>query len=332
MNTHMKPLTVLSLFDGMSCGRIALERAGIPVKAYYASEVDKHAIKVSKANWSDVIQIGDVTKVSHKDGVLYTENGDFNVGEIDLVIGGSPCQGFSIAGKQLAFDDPRSMLYFKFEEILKEINPKYFLLENVRMKKEHQDLITERIGVEPIGINSKLLSAQNRNRLYWTNISGVKQPKDLGIKLKDILEAAFDDKYRIKDGRLNWLKSFGELKEQGGYVAFNPDKAKCLTVRSEPSWNCTYILQWPHGTNQGGLRALDGKTPAMTTSSWPANNLLLNDGLVRKLTPEECEKLQTVPVGYTNNVSDTQRYKMLGNGWTVDVIVHILKGIFSEPY
>ena len=330
MSTKMKPITVLSLFDGMSCGRIALERAGIPVKAYYASEVDKHAIKVSKANWNDVTQIGDVTKVSYKDGVLYTEKGEFNVGEIDLVIGGSPCQGFSIAGKQLAFDDPRSMLYFKFEEILKSINPKYFLLENVRMKKEHQELITSRLGVEPVGINSKLLSAQNRNRLYWSNISSITIPEDLGIKLVNILDDKFGDKYRVKDGRLSWLKSFGELKEQGGYVAFNPDKAKCLTVRSEPSWNTTYILQWPHGTNTGGLRASDGKTPAITTSSWPANNLLLNEGLVRRLTPEECEKLQTVPVGYTKCVSDTQRYKMLGNGWTVDVIAHILKEIKND--
>lgn len=323
----MKPLTILSLFDGMSCGRIALECAGIPVKAYYASEIDKHAIKVSNANWNDVTQIGDVTKIAYNNGVLRTERGNFNVGKIDLVLGGSPCQGFSIAGKQLAFDDPRSMLYFIFEKILKEINPEYFLLENVRMKKEHQALITQRLGVAPIGINSKLVSAQNRNRLYWANINGIIQPKDMGIMLKDILDTTVDDKYFIKDGRLQWLKSFGELKESRGYVAFNPNKDECLTARSEPRRNCTYIIQMPRGNNNGGLRALDGKTPSLTASSRAANNFLLNDGLVRKITPEECEKLQTVPVGYTKCVSDSQRYKMLGNGWTVDVIAHILKGI-----
>lgn len=240
------------------------------------------------------------------------------------------CQGFSMAGKQIAFDDPRSMLYFEYERILKElrvINPNIkFLLENVKMKQEFKDVITSRLGVEPIAINSNLVSAQNRYRLYWTNLE-VSQLQDKGIQLIDILDEDVDQKYFIKAGRLSWLKTFGELKEKNGYVAFNPTKAKCLTVRREPSWNTTYILQWPHGSNKGGLRAIDGKTPALTTSSWPDNNLLLNEGLVRKLTPRECEKLQTVPVGYTSSVSDSQRYKMLGNGWTIDVIAHILKGI-----
>lgn len=240
------------------------------------------------------------------------------------------CQGFSMAGKQIAFDDPRSMLYFEYERILKElrvINPNIkFILENVKMKQEFKDVITSRLGVEPIAINSNLVSAQNRYRLYWTNLE-VSQLQDKGIQLIDILDEDVDQKYFIKAGRLHWLKTFGELKEKNGYVAFNPNKAKCLTVRGEPSWNTTYILQWPHGSNKGGLRAIDGKTPTLTTSSWPANNLLLNEGLVRKLTSRECEKLQTVPVGYTSSVSDSQRYKMLGNGWTIDVIAHILKGI-----
>jgi site-specific DNA-cytosine methylase len=126
---------------------------------------------------------------------------------------------------------------------------------------------------------------------------------------------------------LKWLQNFGELKEKDGYVAFNPTKAKCLTVRGEPSWNTTYVLQWPRGYNQGGIKGEDGKTPSLTTSSWPANNLLLQDGMVRKLTPIECERLQTVPDNYTSTVSDAQRYKMLGNGWTVDVIAHIFKGL-----
>ena len=324
----MTGITVLSLFDGISCGRVALERAGIKVKAYYASEIDKHAIKVSKDNWKDTVHIGDVAKVSYEDGVLYTEQGNYFVGKINLVIAGSPCQGFSMAGKQLAFDDERSKLYFEFERILSEVktgNPNVkFLLENVKMKQEHKDVITQRLGAEPVAINSNLVSAQNRYRLYWTNIGEIEQPKDRGIFLEDILQSDVPDNYYVKSGRLNWLKEFGEVKEKDGYVAFNPSKAKCLTVRGEPSWNTTYILQWPHGTNLGGYRAENGKTPTLTTGSWEANNYLLHNGLVRKLTPEECEKLQTLPVGYTACVSDSQRYKALGNGWTVDVITHIL--------
>ena len=363
-------LNVLSLFDGMSAGMIALERAGIKVQNYYASEIDKHAIKVSKANYPSIIQLGDVTSVDVS-----------KLPKIDLLIGGSPCQGFSLAGKQIAFDDPRSKLYFEYERILKElklINPNIkFLLENVKMKQEFKDVITSRLGVEPIAINSNLVSAQNRYRLYWTNIKGITQPEDKGIYLNDVLQEDVNEKYLIKAGRLKWLNQFGEVKEKEGYVAFNPTKAKCLTVRSEPSWNTTYVvqpvrevgrrldsngircdddkslpitrqyevgtsqksnclttvqkdsllIQWPHGSNKGGLRAINGKTPALTTSAWPANNLLLNEGLVRKLTPVECERLQTVPDGYTSCVSDSQRYKMLGNGWTVDVIAHIFQGL-----
>lgn len=262
-------------------------------------------------------------------------------------------------------DDARSMLYFQYERLLAEIrvcNPTvWFLLENVRMKQEYKDVISERLCVQPIAINSSLVSAQNRYRLYWTNIVGVEAPEDCEIYLKDILQEEVDEKYFIKDGRLKWLQNFGEIKSKGGYVAFNPnsvfpvrecgrrftaegvrcdsdksapvqrflevsnmDKSHCLTTVQKD----TLILQWPHGTNQGGC-ALDGKTPLMTVSSWEANNLLLNKGVVRKLTPTECERLQTVPDGYTSSVSDSQRYRMLGNGWTVDVIVHILKSMFK---
>lgn len=323
-------INVLSLFDGISCGRVALERVGIKVNNYYASEIDKHAIKVSQNNWKDIIHIGDVTKVSFINGRLVTECGEYDVGKIDLVLAGSPCQGFSLAGKQLAFDDPRSSLYFVFERILSEIkaeNPDVkFLLENVKMKAEHKAVITERMGVEPLAINSNLVSAQNRYRLYWTNISQhIQQPQDKEIFLKDVLEEVVGEEYYIRAGRLKWLKEFGEVKEKDGYVAFNPVKAKCLTVRAEPSWNCTYILQRPHGTNPEGYRALDGKTPTLTIPSWEANNYLLNEGAVRKLTPIECERLQTLSDDYTKCVSNTQRYKALGNGWTVDVIAHILK-------
>jgi len=173
----MKPQTVLSAFDGMSCVQIALRQLGIPIKQYLASEIDKYPIQITQKNYPDTIQLGDITKVFAKD-----------LPPIDILVGGSPCQGFSFAGDQLAFDDPRSALFFEFVRLLKECKPKYFLLENVRMKKEFLDVITEQLGVEPILINSALVSAQNRQRYYWTNIEGVEQPEDRGLVLKDILE------------------------------------------------------------------------------------------------------------------------------------------------
>lgn len=299
MNVLSGGLTVLSLFDGMSCGRIALERAGIQVTNYFASEIDKHAIKVSKANWNDVTHIGDVTKVSYKDGVLYTEVGEFNV-KIDLVIGGSPCQGFSMAGKQLAFDDPRSMLYFKFEDILKQCNPKYFLLENVKMKKEFKDVISERLGVEPVAINSNLVSAQNRYRLYWTNIPNVTQPEDQGIFLKDVVtteSSRFTYKTHPTIDSGARTKNYLQWDIKGG-------NRKCQSQRA-------YYLKGKSGT-------LDTVGQC---------KILLDDGRVRLLTQIECERLQTVPSMYTAIVGEGQAKRMLGNGWTVDVIAHIFKGI-----
>ena len=192
-------MNVLSLFDGMSCGRIALDRLGIEVDTNYASEIDKYAIAVAKENYPDTIHVGDITQLDPK---------DFQ--DIDLVLAGSPCQGFSFAGKQLAFDDPRSALFFEFIRLLKAIKPKYFLLENVRMKQQYIDVITQQVSecypdhegndlfdskIEPILINSALLSAQSRQRLYWTNIPHVKQPEDLGIVLKDILEDEVEEHY-----------------------------------------------------------------------------------------------------------------------------------------
>ena len=183
-------MKVLSLFDGMSCGRIALDQLGIPVDKYYASEIDKYAIQVSQANYPDIEQVGDICNLDPED-----------YKDIDLILAGSPCQGFSFAGKQLAFDDPRSALFFEFIRLLKEIKPKYFLLENVRMKKEFLQVISEQVsecypeipfGIEPIFINSSLVSAQSRQRYYWTNIPGIKQPEDKGIVLRDILEDNFD--------------------------------------------------------------------------------------------------------------------------------------------
>jgi site-specific DNA-cytosine methylase len=260
-------MNVLSLFDGMSCGRIALERAGIPITNYYASEVDKYAMAVAKENYPDIKHIGDVTQVRASE-----------LPKIDLLIGGSPCQGFSFAGRQLNFDDPRSKLFFEFVRILKQAKPKYFLLENVRMKKEFQDIISQHLGVQPIKINSALVSAQNRVRLYWTNIPNVTQPDDKGISLKEIIESGAVDR----------------------------DKSHCI--------DANYF-------KGGNLKSYFEKHRRQLVF----NNNMLTD--YRKLTPVECERLQTVPDNYTSVVSNTQRYKMLGNGWTVDVISHILKNI-----
>ena len=192
----MEGINVLSLFDGMSCGQIALERTGIKVKNYFASEIDKYAIKVTQKNYPNTIQLGSVTDVCFHDGYLIWNGGknDLYVGQIDLILAGSPCQGFSFAGKQLNFDDPRSKLFFDFVRLLKECKPKYFLLENVKMKKEYQDVISREVGVEPILINSALVSAQNRKRLYWTNISNVFQPEDKKIYLKDVIETGVVDR------------------------------------------------------------------------------------------------------------------------------------------
>lgn len=316
-------MNVLSLFDGISCGQLALKTSNIEYSNYFSCEIDKHAIKVTQTNFPNTVQLGDVTKISAK-----------ILPKIDLLIGGSPCQGFSLAGKQLNFNDPRSKLFFEYLRLLNEIretNPDVkFFLENVKMKKEYVEIIDSLLGVKGVFVNSALVSAQNRPRWYWTNIEGFTIPKDRKIYLQDILENDIDEKYFIKAGRLSWLERFGELKEKNGYVAFNPTKGKCLTVRGEPSWNTTYILQWPRGYNEGGLRGENGKTPSLTTSSWPSNNLLLKEGIVRKLTPVECERLQTVPDNYTSCVSDTQRYKMLGNGWTVSMICEFFKHLRNK--
>ena len=287
-------MNVLSLFDGMSCGRIALERAGIKVDKYFASEIDKYAIKVTQHNWDDVTAIGDVTKISFSNGILYTEVGEFQVGKIDLVLAGSPCQGFSTEGKQLAFDDERSKLYFEFERILKEIqaeNPNVkFLLENVRMKQEYKDIISERLGVAPVAINSNLVSAQNRYRLYWTNIGEITQPQDKHLYLKDVL----DD-------------------NSSNYKYWSEDQVRKLE-------NKEYVRKDYYRFEQ-----MNKKVQCLMAQSGMSKPKVRHGGRIRYLTPIEFERLQTVPDNYTNCVSDAQRYKMLGNGWTVDVIVHILK-------
>ena len=465
-------MKVLSLFDGMSCGQIALDQLGIPVEKYYASEIDKYAIKVTQANYPNTIQVGDVCNLNAED-----------YKDVSLIQAGSPCQGFSFAGKQLAFDDPRSALFFEFIRLLKAIKPKYFLLENVRMKKEFLEIITEQVSqcyapedvdnqflnvlgevrFEPIFINSSLLSAQSRQRYYWTNIPGIKQPMDRGIVLRDILETepdnftAMSDKFVKRNGNRNCMIDQNKEKasnlsameyvkngRQGNYLACNQsgkpiDKPikeyisaesvekyvedvnadfndpynkktvkgnKSTTLRTNSSNGNMWVnekaiketkpqqvgkikdggqgnriysqdgksstLSAQSGgksptinTCQGGNREpkvitggafrgraydedgkrkdrdgssvakqtkqmlelrKDDKSNAITTVG--KDSIAVNEDLTwRKLTPLECERLQTVPDNYTNHVSNTQRFKMLGNGWTVEVIKHIYKNM-----
>jgi DNA-cytosine methyltransferase len=503
-------MKVLSLFDGMSCGRIALDQLGIPVEKYYASEIDKYAIQVSQANYPDIEQVGDICDLDPKD-----------YQDVDLMLAGSPCQGFSFAGKQLAFDDPRSALFFEFIRLLKAIKPKYFLLENVRMKKEFLQVISEQVsecypeipfGIEPIFINSSLLSAQSRQRYYWTNIPNIKQPEDRGIVLRDILETETDEQpvkdternqrhYRDEDekslcmtatmykgagnngmtlvpnkpikvgmnveqvkirkhevdieslqyvlremkkesGKTNkqiaaetelpvtkvehWFrtdssfaipgddiwpvlkevlgiksevfdKSIMEFEYRDGVfestqrVYSEEGKSPTLTasnkeqmIETKPKqvgvavdvngYDCLKRVYSPEGksptvtTCQGGNtepkvvtggafrgRAFDkngkrlgmngesiagistqmlelrkdAKSNAITTVG--KDSVVAHEDLTwRKLTCRECERLQTVPDDYTNHVSNTQRYKMLGNGWTVAVIKHIFMNMEYE--
>jgi DNA-cytosine methyltransferase len=376
-------MNVLSLFDGMSCGRLALERAGFPITNYYASEIDKYAIQVARDNFPDTIHVGDVTQVVAA-----------NFPKIDLLLGGSPCQGFSFAGGQLAFDDPRSKLFFEFVRLLKELKPRWFFLENVPMKQEFQDVISEHLGVKPVRLNSNIVSAQNRDRLYWTNIPVKSFPENKRIYLKDILQDVAEigeehyhsmksvaymergnDKWKQAGSRradgyeqtpeteksftltanmhkgvpYNYFKEtrqlsfdFHEPETKSGLImagqadlkghdynrrVYHPDgKAPTLAANSggnlEPK-----IMQVPRGKNQGGIKANDGKVPTISTSAWEQNNVVTDGLRWRKLTPIECERLQTVPDNYTKCVSNTQRYRMLGNGWTVDIICHLLEGM-----
>ena len=306
-------INVLSLFDGMSCGRIALERAGIKVNNYFASEIDKYAIKVTKHNYPNTKHISDVTKVKGAD-----------LPNIDLLIGGSPCQGFSFAGKQLNFDDPRSKLFFEFVRLLKEIKPKYFLLENVKMKKEYQEVISKHLGCEPIEINSALVSGQNRRRLYWTNVPNIEQPKDKGILLKDVLESSVDEKYFYSEKAISYLDRNKINKRFANYS--DGEKANCLTaVFSKSLPYNVYVDQkksYCLTSNYGNMACINYNKGQ--------GQIVFDNKTIRRLTPTECERLQTVPDGYTSIVSDTQRYRMLGNGWTVDVIAHIFNQMAAQ--
>lgn len=284
-------MNVLSLFDGMSCGQIALNRAGVKYDSYFASEIDKYAIKVTQANYPNTIQLGDVTK---------WREWNLDWSKVGLLIGGSPCQGFSFAGKQLAFDDPRSMLFFCFVDILnhiKKFNPNVkFLLENVKMKKVYKDVITEFLGVEPELIDSAKVSAQTRKRLYWANFR-ITQPADKNVTWGDIREYDASDNFYYSAKGLQWIKRHSE--RTGKELSIWGNNEKCQMIETS---------HYKNYSSQRFFGIVDKK------------------GL-RYITPLECERAQTIPDNYTSCVSNTQRYKMAGNGWTVDVITHILSNI-----
>lgn len=352
-------MNVLSLFDGMSCGQQALERAGIKVDNYYASEIDKYAITVTMANYPETIQLGSVVNV--------------NVGElpkIDLLIGGSPCQSFSFAGKRkgMATKDEQeiltlehylelkeqeyefegqSYLFWEYMRILTEIrktNPNVlFLLENVMMGEKWEKVLSKAIGVKPIMINSSLVSAQNRQRLYWTNIgmkpsglfgdleSIIEQPKDKGILLKDILEKEVNEKYYISQKGIDYINR--NKRNLGFQMNENDLKSNCIVAmfRAGIPYNQIVVHNMIPRSSKSGkggtghLTIEDGKTYCLDTSN--TNAVEIENKRIRRLTPIECERLQTVKDNYTNYVSDSQRYKMLGNGWTVSVISHIFSYI-----
>lgn len=302
-------MNVISTFDGMAVGYEALKSIGAKVDNYFASEIDKYAIQIARKNHPDIQQVGNVEQFHYIKGCFEIQRtsgswisvpGNF---KIDLLIGGSPCQGFSIAGNQLNFDDPRSKLFFEYVRLLKqvrEVNPDVeFLLENVQMTEQSKNVISEQLGVEPIVINSTLVSAQHRKRFYWTNIKGVTLPRDLGITLKDILLNEVEEKYFISDACIQRLKNINARAKDRGLGYKN-----CILTGEDKFLNL----------DANFFKGPDGKRGVIRH----------HDGRLRMPTPLECERLQTLPDNYTSGVSDTQRYKMLGNGWTRDVIAHIL--------
>jgi DNA-cytosine methyltransferase len=382
-------MKILSLFDGISCARVALERAGIPVEAYYASEIDKYAISISQKNYPDIVQCGSVTELSYK-----MSSGD-NL--FDLLIGGSPCQDLSIAKKdRKGLDGERSGLFYEYVRILKEVKPKYFILENVAsMPKEAKAIITEALGVEPIMINAALVSAQNRKRLFWVGALcpdgtykqvEISQPEDRGILLRDILEPKVDESFYVKNielvkggiGKTNDLIFIGGIRNkdwakdgknysrnfgQGDRVYSPEGKSATLSAlgggrgaktglysiskpvilgdeplqvlkegRTELGKQSRKEIREKTGRDStsraSGYKAYYGREGIKAnciTTGLGAEGMVVENSVIRKLTPIECERLQGLPDNYTDGVSNTQRYKALGNAFNVDVVAHIIK-------
>ena len=358
-------INILSLFDGMSCGQQALERAGIEVDNYFASEIDKYAMQVTMANYPDTKQLGSVVNVNGSD-----------LPKIDLLIGGSPCQSFSFAGKRKGMAtkceteiltlnhylelkaesyefEGQSYLFWEFMRLLNECKPKYFLLENVEMGEKWEKVLSKAIGVNGIHINSSLVSAQNRKRIYWTNIgmqsgglfgdlvSIIEKPKDKGILLKDVLETEVDKKYYLSDKMILYFNNRSANFNNGKInIRDDYEKSSCLTssmascdisdnyikIDKKGNTNAVEILGCDYRSDEGFRMREGGKSCTLMARAREdkyGTGLVNINTFIRRLTPLECERLQTVKDNYTNHVSDSQRYKMLGNGWTVDVIAHI---------
>lgn len=361
-------MKVLSLFDGISCARVALERTNILVDRYYASEVDKYAIQISAKNYLDIIQIGDVKMVAHKDAPIH-----YKLNDIDLLIGGSPCQDLSIAKRdRKGLDGERSGLFWQYVRVLKEVKPHYFILENVAsMPKEAKQIISDILGVEPVMINASLVSAQNRKRLFWVGrLVGDKykqieilQPKDRGILLKDILENGDSDRLKsycidasyykganwkqYKEKGKRQLIRVGNLNSggQGDRIYSSDGKSVGLSALSGGTGANTglYAIKIPEATKKGYAIATEDQSVDLSFPNsqtrrgrvgdkarnimTPQNIGVVQNMQIRKLTPIECERLQGLPDNYTEGVSNTQRYKCLGNAFNVDVVAHILSFI-----
>lgn len=290
-------MNVLSLFDGISCGQLALHRAGIKVDKYYASEIDSNAIKITQKNFPKTIQLGDIQEVRVD-----------SLPKIDLLIGGSPCQGFSIAGKKLNFEDDRSKLFFEYVRLLNEANPKYFLFENVRMKDDIANLIDEELGVERVLIDSRDFTGMIRKRYYWTNIP-IDEWESQDIKIKDLIDCVPYDK------DMNFFldrTEYSPTTSYDGIITVNPKDKK-----GKQTWQ------------RGRVYDIEGRCPTICASLFDLN-ITKDHKTYRKLTINECERLQGVPKDYTEGISKGERGKALGNGWTVDVIAHIFKGLNRE--
>lgn len=406
----MRSINVLSLFGGVEIGYAALNKLGIKVNNYYSSEIDKYAIQVSRYNFPDIIELGTVTDWNYW---------DINWNSIDLLLAGFPCQPWSLSGKQEGDGDLRGQLMWDMLDIrnhIQSLNPELrFMFENVKMKQDFQDYINKAIGYYPTLLNSSLVSAQNRNRLFWSNMTGISQPEDRHIYLKDILENNVDEKYYLSQKLLDGFNSKKERRKHlnSGFDSINicdrDGKASTLTARyykqamSDPyvigrlvnrrldnegvrkdnntdidleqmielrddqkSGTLTtvqkdniLIYQLPRGFNKGGCYKVYGKSPPITTSYWGHNNILamqkhksvvssskpkpqINNLSLRRLTPTECERLQTFPKDFTKygiddkgnkvEISDTQKYKLCGNSWTLEIIINILKCFDNDLY
>lgn len=317
---------ILSLFDGISCGYVALERAWIKVENYYASEIDKYAIEISNKNYSNIHRLGDINN---------WETRDIDWSSIDIVMGWFPCQSWSMSGKKLWDKDPRWQLFWTMLDVIKKVlssNPNAkFLMENVKMKKEFEDYITFHAEealwkVNKILINSALVSAQNRNRFYWSNIDWIEQPKDKWLFLRDIILDEVDEEYNLSAEILEKISKRKSFKNPLDKIYDWDMKSATITARwawEMHSWMILYNTRIPISNfNQDNMFCgLNDKVPTLTTGDW----YLRPKTILRRITPEECELLQTLPIWYTSWISKRQRYKVLGNGWTVDVIAHIFK-------